>query len=212
MHLAAQLLADSALLPSRIQMAFTLAYHVILVPLGVALPTYTLLMEGIALRNKDATALKLARRWSVVMAVQMSDTRASRSASTTARAAKAVMNAVPDHQVGVASGVNNTVARVAGLLAVAVLGAVAHEASDRTLERRLASLALPPHVREAVRSIDGSVGSASLPPLPEHDRQLVETALAESFVESFRVVALSAAALALLGALGAALLIPSRKP
>ena len=51
-------------------MAFTLAYHVILVPLGVALPTYTLLMEGIALRNKDATALKLARRWSVVMAVQ----------------------------------------------------------------------------------------------------------------------------------------------
>jgi cytochrome d ubiquinol oxidase subunit I len=64
------MLADSALLPSRIQMAFTLAYHVILVPLGVALPTYTLLMEGIALRNKDATALKLARRWSVVMAVQ----------------------------------------------------------------------------------------------------------------------------------------------
>jgi cytochrome bd ubiquinol oxidase subunit I len=51
-------------------MAFTLAYHVILVPLGVALPTYTLLMEGIALRNKDATAHKLARRWSVVMAVQ----------------------------------------------------------------------------------------------------------------------------------------------
>jgi hypothetical protein len=51
-------------------MAFTLAYHIILVPLGVALPTYTLLMEGIALRKKDATALKLARRWSVVMAVQ----------------------------------------------------------------------------------------------------------------------------------------------
>src|ERR1700730_18890343 len=70
MHLAAQLLADSPLLPSRIQMAFTLGYPVILVPLGVALPTYTLLMEGSALRNKDATALKLARRWSVVMAVQ----------------------------------------------------------------------------------------------------------------------------------------------
>ena len=51
-------------------MAFTLAYHVILVPLGVALPAYTLLMEGIALRRKDPVGIKIARRWSVVMAVQ----------------------------------------------------------------------------------------------------------------------------------------------
>lgn len=64
------LAGESALLPSRIQMAFTLAYHVILVPLGVALPTLTLLMEGIGLARKDKVALKIARRWSVVMAVQ----------------------------------------------------------------------------------------------------------------------------------------------
>jgi cytochrome d ubiquinol oxidase subunit I len=51
-------------------MAFTLAYHVILVPLGVALPTLTLLMEGIGLARKDDVALRIARRWSVVMAVQ----------------------------------------------------------------------------------------------------------------------------------------------
>ncbi len=51
-------------------MAFTLAYHVLLVPFGVALPAYTLLMEGIALRRKDRVALQIARRWSVVMAVQ----------------------------------------------------------------------------------------------------------------------------------------------
>src|SRR5919201_2080989 len=51
-------------------MAFTLAYHILLVPLGVALPTLTLVMEGIGLARKDADALKLARRWSVVMAVQ----------------------------------------------------------------------------------------------------------------------------------------------
>ena len=51
-------------------MAFTLAYHVLLVPLGVALPTLTLLMEGIGLASKDAAAIKIARRWSVVMAVQ----------------------------------------------------------------------------------------------------------------------------------------------
>ncbi|HEY1420796.1 MAG TPA: cytochrome ubiquinol oxidase subunit I, partial [Candidatus Dormibacteraeota bacterium] len=62
--------ADSALLPSRIQMAFTLAYHILLVPFGVALPFYTLLMEGIGIFRRDHVALTIARRWSVVMAVQ----------------------------------------------------------------------------------------------------------------------------------------------
>src|SRR5436305_1024520 len=62
--------AEPALLPSRIQMAFTLATHVLLVPLGVAMPALTLLMEGIGLRRGDAVALRIARRWSVVMAVQ----------------------------------------------------------------------------------------------------------------------------------------------
>ena len=50
-------LAGEALLPSRIQMAFTLASHVLLVPLGVALPTLTLLMEGIGIWRKDQIAL-----------------------------------------------------------------------------------------------------------------------------------------------------------
>src|SRR5216683_5065129 len=62
--------APAALLPSRIQMAFTLAYHIILVPLGVAFPLLTVVMEGIGLRRNDPAALRLARRWSVVMAVQ----------------------------------------------------------------------------------------------------------------------------------------------
>jgi cytochrome d ubiquinol oxidase subunit I len=68
LFLAASL--TSALLPSRIQMAFTLAYHIILVPLGVTFPLITVLMEGIGLRRNDPVALRLARRWSVVMALQ----------------------------------------------------------------------------------------------------------------------------------------------
>ncbi|MGW7823173.1 cytochrome ubiquinol oxidase subunit I [Streptomyces puniciscabiei] len=57
-------------LPARSMMAFTLASHIVLVPLGVALPLITLVMHGYGLRRGDATALLLARRWSAVMAVQ----------------------------------------------------------------------------------------------------------------------------------------------
>jgi cytochrome bd ubiquinol oxidase subunit I len=69
-YLAHAWAASDALLPSREQMAFTLAYHIILVPLGVVFPLITVVMEGIGLRRKDPVALELARRWSVVMAVQ----------------------------------------------------------------------------------------------------------------------------------------------
>lgn len=57
-------------LPARSMMAFTLASHIILVPLGVALPLITLITHGYGLRRNDPTALLLARRWSAVMAVQ----------------------------------------------------------------------------------------------------------------------------------------------
>ncbi|MFR9797148.1 cytochrome ubiquinol oxidase subunit I [Streptomyces sp. MS06] len=57
-------------LPARSMMAFTLAAHIILVPMGVAFPLITLVMHGYGLRRADATALLLARRWSAVMAVQ----------------------------------------------------------------------------------------------------------------------------------------------
>jgi cytochrome d ubiquinol oxidase subunit I len=70
MHLAILLTDEPALLPSRLQMAFTLAYHIVLVPFGVALPFYTVLMEGIGIFKRDSVALRIARRWSVVMAVQ----------------------------------------------------------------------------------------------------------------------------------------------
>jgi cytochrome d ubiquinol oxidase subunit I len=58
-------LAEPAqLLPAREQMAFTLMFHIILVPLGVALPALMLIANYKGLRRNDRVALKLARRWS----------------------------------------------------------------------------------------------------------------------------------------------------
>jgi cytochrome d ubiquinol oxidase subunit I len=54
------------LLPARMQMAFTLMFHIILVPLGVALPALMLIANYKGIRKGDRDALLLARRWSHV--------------------------------------------------------------------------------------------------------------------------------------------------
>jgi cytochrome bd ubiquinol oxidase subunit I len=54
---------------ARAQMAFTVAVHIILVPLGVSWAFMTLVANYRAIRKDDADALLLAKRWSKVMAV-----------------------------------------------------------------------------------------------------------------------------------------------
>ena len=54
---------------ARAQMAFTLAFHIILVPLGVSWAFMTLVADYRAVRRDDRDALLLAQRWSKYMAV-----------------------------------------------------------------------------------------------------------------------------------------------
>src|SRR5262245_65399073 len=54
---------------ARAQMAFTLACHIILVPLGVSWAFMTLIANYRGIRRSDADALLLAQRWSKYMAV-----------------------------------------------------------------------------------------------------------------------------------------------
>src|ERR671921_3018985 len=57
------------LLPAREQMAFTLGFHIILVPFGVAFTFLMLIANYRGIRRADETALLLARRWSQVAGV-----------------------------------------------------------------------------------------------------------------------------------------------
>ena len=50
-------------------MAFTLAFHIILVPLGVSWAVMTLIANYRGIRKQDADAMRLAQRWSKYMAV-----------------------------------------------------------------------------------------------------------------------------------------------
>src|SRR4051795_2127728 len=59
----------SQLLPAREQMAFTLGFHIILVPFGVAFTFLMLVANYRGIRRGDEAALLLAQRWSKVAAV-----------------------------------------------------------------------------------------------------------------------------------------------
>src|SRR3954447_18928703 len=59
----------SQLLPARQMMAFTLGFHIILVPFGLAFTFLMLLANWRGLRRGDDEALVLARRWSQVAGV-----------------------------------------------------------------------------------------------------------------------------------------------
>src|SRR4029077_16445921 len=61
--------SDSNLLASSELMAFTLAFHIVLSCLGVALPAIILTANWLGLKRGDEDAMRLARRWSKAMGV-----------------------------------------------------------------------------------------------------------------------------------------------
>src|SRR5262249_27788708 len=93
----------------------------------------------------------------------------------------AVINALPQHQTGVASGINNAVASVANLLAVAILGAVALGVLNHSLNRYLQNEDLSPSVRHAIDATRGKfvIGPPVLN-IQGSERELAETIIKES--------------------------------
>ncbi len=115
-----------------------------------------------------------------------------------------VMGSVDERHAGIASGVNNTVSRAAGLLAIAVLGVVMLGLFGRGLERRIEQLDLPPEARRAVVDQRGELAALEIPAsLAEPARDRVRSAVGAAFLDGFRGVMLTAAGLALLASLSA---------
>ncbi|WP_232077958.1 MFS transporter [Burkholderia sp. THE68] len=112
-----------------------------------------------------------------------------------------VMASVPGERAGVASGVNNAVARVASLLAIAVLGIVFVWSHDAALSARLDRLHLP---HPDARSLEAQAPpSASSTPLAR--------AQADAIADALRAVALLSAACAFAAAGVAAVTISRKK-
>jgi len=119
-----------------------------------------------------------------------------------------VIDAVPAHETGVASGINNGVASVANLLAIAILGAAALAILDHALARNLQDPALSEGVKHAIQGTRGQlVIEPTLSSVQGSDRADAARILKESLAESIKWVMLIAAAIAL-SAAAAGRLIP----
>jgi len=122
-----------------------------------------------------------------------------------------VMSSVPPERTGVASAVNNTVARTASLLAIALAGIALAATFSSHLSARLAAERLPDGIQTDLLAQRAKLLAIDLTRVPEEWRGRVQSIVNESFVYGFRAVMLSAAVLAIGGACVAAWSMSSRR-
>ena len=118
-------------------------------------------------------------------------------ALTVAPLTATVLGSVDQRHAGVASGVNNAIARIAGLVAIAVVGAAVSAQFARSLDEELAGRRLTPAARSEVervkeRALTGGGGDALR-------RTGLEEEVEDASVESFRLAALVAGGLVIVG-------------
>jgi EmrB/QacA subfamily drug resistance transporter len=121
--------------------------------------------------------------------------------ATVAPLTAAVLGGVEAEHAGIASGINNAIARIATLLAVAVIGVFVSSQFTSTLHDRVAVDRLSPAARAAVQRADTRPLSAAVPPtVAGAERAELRRALSQASLEAFRVaIAVAAALLALAG-------------
>ncbi len=119
-----------------------------------------------------------------------------------------VMAAVEVRRAGIASGINNAVARVAGLVAIAAMGVVVSAVFDDALGASLATLDLPTEAVELLAAQRSSLAGTEVPlALGADQRAAVQGAIDAAFLAGFRLVMAIAAVLALASAAVAAITI-----
>jgi EmrB/QacA subfamily drug resistance transporter len=107
---------------------------------------------------------------------------------TVAPLTSTVLGAVEEKHAGVASGVNNAIARIAGLLAIAVLGAFVASQFSSVLSDRLGSRPLSPAAQAAVKEAkDRSLTTAPAQRVPTAERPVVLHALEDASTSAFKV-------------------------
>jgi predicted MFS family arabinose efflux permease len=124
-----------------------------------------------------------------------------------------VMNSAEQERAGTASGINNAVARVAAVLAVAVLGVLMAAAFAHSLRRSLATLNLNVGIVHQLESNVARLGSLDAPPgVDSQTAAAIRSAIAGAFIFAFRLIVLVCAFLAIASAAVAWRKIPPQSP
>jgi EmrB/QacA subfamily drug resistance transporter len=107
-----------------------------------------------------------------------------------------------EHEAGIASGVNNAIARVAGLLGTAAVGAAVASSFGSTLESRLSRVALGPAARRAVAAAKRlPLGKPDVHGLPSAQAHALSRAAEAASLHSFHLGVGIAAVLVAVGGL-----------
>ena len=112
-----------------------------------------------------------------------------------------VMNAVDRSRAGTASGINNAVARVAGLLAIAVFGIVMTSLFSFRLNQNLAALTIPTQAMQDLQSNEIRLAALTVPAgVDVNTAAAINASIARAFVFGFRFIMAACAGLSVTSA------------
>jgi EmrB/QacA subfamily drug resistance transporter len=123
-----------------------------------------------------------------------------------------VMESVDSERMGTASGINNAVSRVAGMLAIAVLSALMLRVFTDQLRRDLLAPNVPESVFLSVMSHTSSLAATGAPPdADDATKTAVRDAVVDAYLVAFRITMSACAGLAVAGAIVAGFTLEGRK-
>lgn len=123
-----------------------------------------------------------------------------------------VMDALPEHYSGIASGVNNAITRISNVLSYAILGALAILVFTGYLNNKVSDIPIKENVKTEIINQSANLGDAKVPAAvsDEHKKE-VAYLYKEGFITAYSWVMRISAALALAGAFMAFIFIHDKK-
>jgi EmrB/QacA subfamily drug resistance transporter len=131
---------------------------------------------------------------------------------TVAPLTTAVMGAVSEDNAGIASGINNTVARAAGVLAIALLGSLALFSFNKSIEQKISGMDLTESIKNEIMLESSKLAGAEVPEALSADNKIIiKQVYKDSFIEAFNKVIYIAAIMTFLGGIMALIFIRPEK-